>query len=211
MPFVYSLDAIGNLERAISRDRLFSYIADAKGDIPNAIKMYERNTLLSQTLYGALQPLEIAFRNSIHRVLTTDTGHADWYDRIPLRFRERKSVDEARAKIVRWSHAVTSARIVAELTFGFWAKLLSRDYEKTLWVTHLYKAFPHLRKPDRTAVSARFDSIKLLRNRIAHHERILSRDLVKDYTEIIETLEWICPTTACWVRSTNSFPQEYSR
>lgn len=211
MPFVYSADALSNLHSTIARDRLASYISDAKGDVRKAIQLYERNTLFSQALYGVLQPLEIAFRNSIHVVLTGDTGHHDWYDRVALRFREQESVKEAKKKIMRWSHAITSARVVSELTFGFWTKLIGRDYEKALWVPHLYKAFPHLHKPDRLKVSARFDSIKLLRNHIAHHERIISRNLAQDYTHIIETIEWICPTTACWVRSTNSFPIEYSR
>jgi Abi-like protein len=211
MPFVYSVNAAVDLHRTIARDRLASYVADSKGNIVDAIWLYERNTVFSQALYGVLQPLEIAFRNSIHRVMTADTGHTDWYDRSPLKWREIESVKAAKANIIKWSHAVTSGRVVAELTFGFWTKLIGREYEKTLWVPHLYKAFPHLRRPDRLKVFNRFDSIKVLRNRIAHHERIISRNLSQDYMDIIETLEWICPTTACWVRSTNSFPMEYSR
>jgi Abi-like protein len=211
MPFVYSDDAQSNLRRSIARDRLSSYVSDCNGDLCKAIQLYERNTLFSQTLYGVLQPLEIAFRNSIHQVMTGHTGHADWYERAPMRTRELESVHEAKANIIRWNNAVTSSRVVAELTFGFWTKLIGREYEKTLWVPHLHRAFPHLRKPDRLKVFSRFDSIKQLRNRIAHHERIISRDLAKDYAEIIETIGWICPTTACWVRSTNSFPIEHSR
>jgi Abi-like protein len=204
MPFVYSTDAIRNLELAIAKDRLGSYVAETKGDVQKAIILYEMNTLFSQGLYGILQPLEIAFRNSIHNVLGRGIGK-NWYDSFPLRHREAESVKEAKSHIARWSHAITPGRVVSELTFGFWTRLISRDYEKTMWVPHLHKAFPHLPKPDRAAVSLRLDSIKLLRNRIAHHERILSRDLRRDYSDIIETLEWICPTTAAWVRVTNTF------
>lgn len=177
MPFVYSADALGNLTRAISKERLSSYLAKTASDTFRAVQLYEWSTLLSQSLYGVIQPLEIAFRNSIHRILATGTGRSNWYEYSPLRYREIETVREAKANIVRWSRAITPGRVVAELTFGFWIRLISRDYEKSLWVPHLYKAFPHLRKPDREAVFERFDSIKTLRNRIAHHEIIVSRNL----------------------------------
>jgi hypothetical protein len=211
MPFVYCSDAIGNLELAIAKDRLAQYVAESNGDKATAIQAYERNTLFSQGLYGVLQPLEIAFRNSIHRTLWNETRKSNWYDHIQFRIRESDSVRDAKANIVKWSNAITPGRVVSELTFGFWTQLISRHYEKTLWVPHLYKAFPHLQKPDRSKVSARFESIKRLRNNIAHHERILSRNLKQDYLDIIETLEWLCPTTAAWVRATNTFQRDYRR
>ena len=79
------------------------------------------------------------------------------------------------------------------------------------WVPHLHQAFPHLQKPDRKTVFNRFDNVRLLRNRIAHQEKIVTRNLAKDYWEIIETLGWICPTTASWVLATATFPREYSK
>jgi hypothetical protein len=41
------------------------------GDIERAIRVYEQNTLLAESLYGVLQGLEIALRNTIHAQLTT--------------------------------------------------------------------------------------------------------------------------------------------
>jgi hypothetical protein len=211
MPFVYSSDAVSNLQVAISRERLYSYLADTNGDVVAALHRYERNTRLSQCLYGIIQPLEIAFRNSVHNVMSADTNRSNWYEYSPLRFAEIEAVKKAKTDITRWNHAITSSRVVSELTFGFWTKLINRDYEKGLWVPHLYKAFPHLQKPDRKTVFNRFDNIRLLRNRIAHHEKIVARNLPKDYWEIIEALGWICPTTASWVLATATFPREYSK
>ena len=210
MPFVYSKGALSTIRTAISRDRLSTYMAETKGNIANAVLLYERNTRLSQSLYGVLQPLEISFKNSVHRTLTAAAGSADWFKSFPLRTREIESVENAKKNIVRWSYTPKAARIVAELAFGFWTQLVSKEYEKTLWVPHLYKAFPHLDKPDRHHVFVRLMSIKTLRNRIAHHKHLLSRNLPKDYSDIIETLEWICPTTAAWVQATNRFHLEYS-
>src|SRR5271168_4702034 len=159
MPFVYSTDALSNLRDAISRPRLSPYVIETKGDLLLAVRLYEHNTVLSQGLYGVLQPLEIAFRGALHRTLGQGIG-LDWYKRAPLRTAELKSVDEAEKQIARRSEAITPARIVAELTFGFWTHLLSMDYEKQLWVPHLHKAFPHLYKPDREKIFRRFASIK---------------------------------------------------
>ena len=211
MPFVYSTDAVSNLQKVISRERFSSYLTDAKGDVRLAIEIYERNMRYSQSLFGALQPLEIAFRNTIHAVLWNDTGKSDWYERPPLRFREIESVRKAKDHITRWGHAVTPGRVVSELTFGFWTALIGREYEKTLWVPYLRKAFPHLYKPDRIKVFDRLESIRVLRNRIAHHEKILSRNLLKDFWEIVQTIEWICPTTAAWVLSSATFPRLYGK
>ncbi len=205
MPFVYSNDAQASLSNSIAKDRLSRYIGASNGDVHKAILLYERNLLLSQDLHGVIQPLEIALRNSIHRVITTDIGHPNWYDYIPLRFREQESINDARASLRKWNKTVTSGRVVGELMFGFWTRLMDTGYEKTLWVPHLYKAFPHLAKPDRRKTFARFDSVRLLRNRVAHHEPIIFADLGKEYDNIMEAMEWICPTTSAWIRSTNTF------
>ena len=210
MPFVYSTDALSNLRDTISRERLFPYVRAAKGDLALAIGLYEHNTLLSQGLYGVLQPLEIAFRNSLHRALGQGIG-PDWYARAPLRPAALESVEDAKNKILRRAETITPGRIVAELNFGFWTFLISSEYEKTLWVPHLHKAFPHLHKPDRESVFRRFKSIKSLRNTIAHHEPILARNLFKDYTDIIEALDWICPTTATWVQAINRFTRHLGK
>jgi hypothetical protein len=204
MPFVYSTDALSNLRDTISRARLSPYVQAAKGDLALAISLYEYNTLLSQGLYGVLQPLEIAFRNSLHRILGQGIG-LDWYKRAPLRTAALESINEAEKKILRRSETVTPGRIVGELNFGFWTFLISSEYEKDLWVPHLHKAFPHLYKPDREKVFRRFKAIKGLRNEIAHHDPILARNLDQDYANIIESLDWICPTTAAWVQSINIF------
>src|SRR5690348_12647637 len=152
MPFVYSIDAVGNLQQAIAKDRLTSYLSVTKGDVAQAIRLYERNALLSQGLYGVLQPLEITFRNSLHRVLSRDTGKPNWYDHLHLRFEEIESIRAAKDNLVRWHKTITPGRAVSELTFGFWTKLSNRTYEEDLWVPHLYEAFPHLRKPARATV-----------------------------------------------------------
>ncbi len=212
MPFTYSLDALNSLESAISTDRLASYLAAVGGDRHRAIALYERNTLLSEGFYGILQALEVSMRNSIHNVMAMDTGRTDWYD-IPslLQASEQSSVTDAKANIAKSKNPTTPGRVVAQLTFGFWVRLVARKYEKTIWVPHIHKSFPGLSKPNRISVFDRFDYIRDLRNRVAHHERIIHRPLRSDYNRIIEALQWVCPVTASWVNAHNSLQRNYER
>jgi hypothetical protein len=204
MPFVYTSEALDNLDQSISIERLASFLALANADRHKAILLYEHNRLLSEGFYGMLQGLEVALRNSIHRVMSADTLAPDWYDRANSLYQpESAAVNEAKANIPA-GKPITPGRVVAQLTFGFWVKLLGRSYEKAFWVPHLYKAFPQLRKPDRKQVFDRMDKIRGFRNSIAHHERILHRDLRNEYRQLVETLAWICPVTASWVNLHNS-------
>ena len=204
MPFVYSPTALDQLDQALTIPRLTKYLNACNGDRQRAIQLYEYNTQISEAMYGVIQPLEIALRNAIHRVLTKDLGRADWYDAGILQTPELESLSAARASLWHWKKAEAPDRIVAELTFGFWVRLLNKKYEKALWVSHLYKCFPYGPKPDREKMSQRFIKIRDLRNRVAHHEPIFFRNLETDYVRVLTSLEWICPTSACWVRATHS-------
>ncbi len=205
MPFVYSLDAQNALVDSLTKDRLTAYLSASKGNAYLAIQLYEYNTRVSESLYGVTQALEIACRNACHSRISKDTGSPCWYDSIGLDQKESQSVLDAKNNIQRWGKQVVPARVVAELTFGFWVRLFSPGYEKRLWVPHLYKAFPHLPKPARSRIFDRMEKIRKLRNRIAHHEPIIGRPLRREYDDILEAIGWICPVTERWIQSTNTF------
>ena len=46
------------------------------------IRLYERNTKLSEALYGVVQALEVLLRNKIHSQMTKDIGADDWYEKV---------------------------------------------------------------------------------------------------------------------------------
>lgn len=62
--FEYSNESIDKLEKRISRDRLSPYLKIEKYDSKNALKLYVKNTLLSESFYPLIQALEVCFRNS---------------------------------------------------------------------------------------------------------------------------------------------------
>jgi hypothetical protein len=210
MPFVYDRDAQGLLLASLTPDRLTAYMAATKGDVHQALHLYEYNTRISEALFGVIQGLEIAFRNGCHGRISANLKCATWYERAGvLDEKELGSVGEAKRNLIRWRKRITPGRVISELTFGFWIRLIAPSYEKRLWVPHLHKAMPLMPGPDRATAFDRMEYIRKLRNRIAHHEPIFQRDITADYEILIETLSWICPVTTSWVHSTNSFTHRY--
>jgi hypothetical protein len=199
----YSNDQILAIEKSLSAHRFNSYVIQAEGNRNDAIRLYERNTELSETLYGVIQGLEITLRNSIHFNLQRGTGFEDWYDHVCLRGPEADTVRLAKMALEALHKPVTAPRVIAKINFGFWVRLTASIYEKDLWVPHLHKIFPA--KMMRSLLNKRLSKVKELRNQIAHHERISKRDLATDHREIIETIKWLCPVTAQWVKKSTRF------
>lgn len=71
---------------------------------------------------------------------------------------------------------VTQGRVIAQLTIYFWKRLFSTDYDSTLWRPVLKKIFPD-KRIKRADVAECLERIYALRNRIAHHEVVLTRHL----------------------------------
>lgn len=210
--FTYNPAALDTLVKYISVDRLAAYLALTRAIPERAIRLYERNTELSEALYGVVQGFEITLRNAIHLTLSKAHGQT-WFenDLLITGEREKEAVREARKAIEDEPQMVTPARVVAELNFGFWVRLFSGEYDRTLWGPFFRRIFPM--KLDRRAVYSRLLNIKTLRNRIAHHKRIIARSktVAECYQEAIEAIEWVSPTMQLWVKQTNCFEERLAR
>jgi hypothetical protein len=209
--FGYTDEAFDTLEKYISGERLAAYYRLSRGDQWVAIKLYEKNAELSGALYGVIQGLEVTVRNSVHNLMSERLGCDKWYDRFHFANSERAEIDLAKDSLLGKGQPTTPGRVVSELTFGFWVKLTSRIYEHTLWLPHLSRIFPI--RVNRAVVHERFVLLKTLRNRIAHHERIIgrTRPLPTEYEQTIEAIRWINPIVADWVEHQNNFNELYAK
>ncbi len=209
--FLYNVSNISALEKALSAERLSTYQA-ATATPEAALRLYAWNTAASAALYGPLQALEVTVRNAFHQALAPIYG-MDWYDnpRAGLTPVACVRVAEAKQKLRAGGKPVAPPRIIAELSFGFWERLLARgprgnqNYETTLWRPALYRAFPYARRP-RSEVHKPFPSLRDLRNRIAHHEPIFARQLADDYQIILEVIGWMSPEIHDWVIHQSQVP-----
>ena len=158
-------------EKVFSTKRMERYFALYPNDETRAIKHYECNLMLSESLYTSLSVLEVTLRNALCRELETMTGREDWYAIFPSTPGLRslnKYITEAAQHI---SARITPSKIVAELTLGFWVSLLNSEYERTLWQA-LRRAFPYMPRQERKRrnVSAPLNLFRRFRNRIFHNE-----------------------------------------
>jgi hypothetical protein len=201
------------IEKYLSPERLAAYSNYARGDRWVAIRLYERNTEISEALYGVVQATEVTLRNAIHSILTVQLGSPEWYESFSLELSERETIEKAKTSILDRPEILTPGGVVAELNFAFWVRLFSAPYDKTLWVPQLRKIFPLRLQSSRRLIHGRLVELKTLRNRIAHHERLIcgKRNVKQDYTNILETIEWVSPVIRNWVESTNCCQERFTR
>jgi hypothetical protein len=192
-----------------------TYLLVAQGDKGRALALYEWNIRASGALYEALALVEVVLRNTIHDQLTEwhlREGRAStWLDDVDrlLEQRARDDIAAARRRVERWRRVAgapaptrrnpPAGAVVAELGFGFWRFLLASRYEHSLWLHALRNGFPGVR--DRRAIEAPVRRLHEVRNRIAHLEPVLKRDLARDEADVSKVLRAICPDTERWATS----------
>ncbi len=188
------------LTRLLNADRLATYLRARRGNHDEALRLYAWNIEAASAFWGSFNVLEVALRNVIHSELSTLAGQDDWWNtQIGLHQFERHRVTDAitaarRAK----GTAVVPGHVVAELSFGFWTGLLANRYHQRLWVPALHAAFPHLICP-RRELHRKQESLRKLRNRIAHHEPVFARNLTADHDRLLDVLGAISPALVDWV------------
>lgn len=207
MNFTYSSQSFTAFRRTITEERLTFYLLDSKKDFSEAVKLYVANTRLCEMFYTPLQGVEVSLRNAMNAEMVAQYG-PEWLERgkAPLLSYQQGLVDDAMDTLSSDNKKIANGGLVAELNFGFWVALLGPKYETNLWRPTIRKAFPHRPKGhERHNVHGALNAIRRLRNRVAHHERILHRNLVGDHQLILDVIAWMCPETASWVAAHSSF------
>lgn len=202
------------LRQAVSHERLDAYrLRGASGDDADLFAHYAWNIALSESLYSPLQCLEVSLRNSINDAASSQFNTDAWFD-LPgiLLASETDKVNDARSTLAKSGKPLDSGRVVAELNFGFWTSLFDVRYEQKLWPVLLKAVVPNMPRSIRVRknLSKRFNRIRILRNRIFHHEPIWHwRDLSLQHDEIIEAVNWISPAMKSFAETFDKFPEVY--
>lgn len=205
-----------DLKIIFSQERLNGYLSHSKcnNSKNEALIAYSWNIELSQALYSALQILEIALRNSLHNAITQGFQTEHWFEMSFLHDREKKRVDQAKDSLRKEKKQIESGRIVAELSFGFWTSLFDVRYEhgQVLWPKLLKPTFPFLPKGQRTRhyLSRELNRIRLLRNRIFHHEPIWHwKDLPSQHNSIINLTKSLSLSASKFLKIFDQFKEVY--
>ncbi|MFF7705805.1 hypothetical protein [Pseudomonas sp. NPDC007930] len=96
------------------------------------------------------------------------------------------------------------------LKFVFWEKLFTARHESRLWRPHLASVFPNLgiacMRTARQRIADDLRGVRLLRNRIAHHEPVFQRPLLKELQTIERLVSMRCLTASNWLARQHSLP-----
>jgi hypothetical protein len=198
------------IDDLLSRPRLRPYLAASAGDTEQALKLYEWNSSISGAFYESLHYVEIGLRNAMDRRLTdwSRRGQTNlpWYldPQVRLTPSTRQKVAVARTSATRGRRVEVHGKVIAELSFGFWWSLLAAEYNRRLWQPCLHSAFEGPVR--RGTLHSQLNELRLLRNRIAHHEPIHPQDLAGAYRRVLDVAGRISPLLRVRIESTTRVP-----
>ncbi|TNE81288.1 MAG: hypothetical protein EP332_03985 [Bacteroidetes bacterium] len=129
----------------------------------------------------------------------------------PSRFFLKNSVQKAEGKLRQRGLAITSGKVIAEQTLGFWISLFQPHHYRLIGGTPI-QAFPH--KPtseNRSSIDGKLNRIREFRNRVYHNEPICFNGPSIDFTEaeiikqlIFDLMEWMDPEICIYIKKFDS-------
>lgn len=196
------------VKAVLSAPRMGTYeVAAGQGpEHPASLELYAWNAQISAAFLAPLHICEVAIRNAVSDAIEAQHGHrwpwAQGFERSlpspPMSYNPRRDLQNSR----RSAH--TTGQVIPELKFVFWQKMFTRRFDQRIWSKSIFNVFPNLDKSKtvrqaRNHIYSELDSIRHLRNRIAHHEPIFNRNLEDDFDKIKDLIWLRCRETSAWM------------
>ena len=189
--------------------RIAPYEIEANGSRELAVRLYEWNAELSAGFMEVMHHVEVLLRNRIHNVMTEafPDNPEPWFKQDGIFAGEKgpRLIAEAEQRISQDGDEVSVGRVVASVSFGFWNGLFVRSYS-TLWAQTLYKCFTPHGPGKRERIIEVTERTKAWRNRIAHHDRLIHRDLRANHDDLLKIAMWIDPEARDWILARSRVP-----
>ncbi len=199
---------MARLGLAVSSARLDAYGHTGDDSPVHSVQRYLWNIALSESLYPAVQGVEIGLRNTLDHAIALEYGD-DWLFGGSILFpREQEAVRQLAKRLGSTGSGTSRHACLGGLGFGFWTALLSRSYDGVLWPDLMPAAFPLVprRIRSRTELSKRANGVRKLRNRVSHHEPIWHwHDLGTQHRATAELIGWLSPELAGCVAAIDRF------
>lgn len=215
------------VEQWLSAGRFRTYLNAAGGDRSKGLDLYEWSARMSAAIMHDVGHLEVAVRNAYNGALEArQPGPLHWTEDLGRYFPYRRGTaangttidrnDKPRRQVNDATRAAGGpsaprGKVVAELTFGFWRYLTTRIHDGTLWVPYLRWGFPvgmNATGPvplSRPVVDGAMGELHMLRNRVAHHEPLLSADLAARRGDLVLLLDLIDADLSRYVQSQSTW------
>lgn len=185
-----------------------TYLTVVNGDLEIALGLYSWNARVSTALMLPVHFVEVAVRNAVAEAL-----ERVYHDRWPWNESFERSLprmDGGRYSAFRdlvTTRAVhdSTGKVIADLNFVFWQQMFARRHGVRIWDEHLHNVFPNAPPGASSRLRARIHDdlqrVRLLRNRLAHHEPVFARDLTGDLSTMIGLIGLRSQPLAEWVEA----------
>ena len=204
-------EQIQAIREALSPARMSTYETAANpvgDDDPSALNLYVWNAQLSGAFTAPLHICEVVIRNAISDALKAKYGQLwpwspGFEQSLPsprVGYNPRQDLFNAR----RGAH--TTGKVIPELKFAFWQRMFTSRHDNRVWNDHLIRVLPALDLTKsvqelRQSLYDDLETIRKLRNRIAHHEPIFNRNLTEDFERISTLIAYRSIATASWMEA----------
>jgi hypothetical protein len=174
-----------------------------------ALALYAWNAQVSATMLAPLHICEVTIRNAVSDAISAVYGsqwpwHSAFIGSLPNSGKWKMRSHLAALATAMPSATTTTGKLIPEINFVFWEKMFTGRFDAQIWIPHLFSVLPNLNQAY-TIQQARFKinqdllKVRRLRNRIAHHEPILAKNLNDDFATIKELIGFRCLETATWM------------
>lgn len=211
----FNKKALIDIPNKLSTARFSSYIA-ATNNHREALKLYQWNLDISSAYLIPLHFYEVILRNAVSDGISLVYG-ADWHNNNAFIYSHGRQNKDRLTKAIEYAKESSNSSnpsvgsVIAETTLVFWETMFKSSYDNAIWKPHLNSIFPNAlgtlhwsRK--RSMIHDATKKIRIVRNRIAHHEPIFNQakfnhsNIMADIEKIVG---WRCQYTAAWLSSKN--------
>lgn len=195
------------IKDALSAARLGTYeqATILNPPLPGALALYAWNAKVSAAMLAPLHICEVVTRNAVSDALTSAYGsNWPWNSALEGSLPNKGHFRMRDHLVAQRNGMPTTGKVIADLNFVFWQKMFTGRFDAQLWNPHLRTVMPNLDaswsvQTARARIYDDLETIRRLRNRIAHHEPIFTRNLALDFQKIQELISYRCKATATWM------------
>lgn len=189
---------------ALSGARFGTYLRYANGSEARAWAAYAWNVRVCSELLQVLLHAEVALRNAVDRALSAAFSPTWPNDTAFLFTFSAKGQRDYLADLATLERRLRKAPLntgdfIAGQTFVFWESILVSRYKDRVWKAQFARVFPGVSAETYKDVHDAAEQLRKLRNRIAHHEPLLTIDVCAMYRVALQVIHWASPEKAAWV------------
>lgn len=192
-----------------SAERFRRFVLTAHIHRIDPLDLYRWNAEVSGAFMVLIAHAEVLMRNAVARQFgqwSEERGFDPWYDNRHgmLHQRSVETITDVKMRLEARKVSITPSAVVAELNLGFWRSLVTKRYRTTLWPRVLSPVFLADVDDKFRTVSRAVADMHMLRNRIAHHEHLLSRGLDDDRSKLLFLIRSVAPAGTLWVEASDT-------